>query len=382
MRVLMISKTFCLSTAQRKLEELAKCPGVDLTLVTPPYWQDGGSKQVLEKLYTTGYRMLITPIVLKGHFHTYFYPQLARIMREVRPDLLHIDEEPYNLAAFHAMRLAQHHHIPALFVAWQNIYRDYPAPFHQMESYNYRHARLALAGNLDVAEVLKRKGFHDPIHVVPLSIDPEIYQRNEPRRPRAIGDPFILGYVGRLTEEKGPHLLIEALPGLPAYCRAVFVGNGPMRSTLEELATRLGIAERVTFKNGVPTQDVPREMQQMDAFVLPSLTRPNWMEQFGRVLIESMACETPVIGSSSGEIPRVIGDAGLIFQEGNVQDLSVRVRELLENPALYARLATQGRQRILEHYTNEQVAKKMYTAYQEIVGSKILQGFGVAPPRQ
>src|SRR5436305_9013059 len=98
-------------------------------------------------------------------------------------------------------------------------------------------------------------------------------------------------------------------------------------------------------------------MQKMDVFVLPSLTRPNWKEQFGRVLVEAMACETPVIGSRSGEIPRVIGDAGLLFQEGNVQELAARVRRLLDDPTLYAQLAAQGRQRVLERYTQERIAR-------------------------
>ncbi|HEX9132136.1 MAG TPA: glycosyltransferase family 4 protein [Ktedonobacteraceae bacterium] len=370
MRVLMISKTFVASTSQRKLEELAKCPGIELTLMTPPYWQsDDGSKQVLEPLFTNGYRMIITPMVFNGHFHIYYYPQLKKIMREVRPDIVHIDEEAYNFATFQTMRLARQHKIPALFVAWQNIYRNYPPPFRQLELYNYRHAHLALAGNLDVAEVLKRKGFPGPIHILPLSVDPAIYQRKEPRMPRATGAPFTIGYVGRLVEPKGLTQLIEALPGLPEYCRVVFIGHGPMKSELQALATHLGVANRVTFKDAVPPQHVPREMQQMDVFVLPSLTRPNWMEQFGRVLIEAMACETPVIGSSSGEIPRVIGDAGLIFPEGNARELSARIRQLLDDPDLYAQLATKGRQRVLEYYTQERIAQQIYEAYQEMTSN-------------
>ncbi len=367
MRVLMISKTFVASTSQRKLEELAKCPGIELTLITPPYWQsDDGSKQVLEPLFTSGYRMIITPMVFNGHFHIYYYPQLGKIMREVRPDIVHIDEEAYNVATFQAMRLARKHMIPALFVAWQNIYRNYPPPFRQLELHNYRHAHLALAGNLDVAEVLKRKGFKGPIRILPLSVDPAIYQRSVPRAPRATGAPFTIGYIGRLVEPKGLTQLIEALPGLPEYCRVVFIGHGPMKSELQELSAHLGVANRVTFKDAVPPQDVPREMQQMDVFVLPSLTRPNWMEQFGRVLIEAMACETPVIGSSSGEIPRVIGDAGLIFPEGSAHELSARIRQLLDDPALYTQLATRGRQRVLEHYTQERIAQQIFEAYQEM----------------
>ncbi len=100
--------------------------------------------------------------------------------------------------------------------------------------------------------------------------------------------------------------------------------------------------------------------------VLPSLTRPNWKEQFGRVLCEAMACETPVIGSNSGEIPYVIDDAGLVFQEGNSQELAACVRRLLDDPQLYATLATKGRQRVLENYTQEQIAKQTYEVYLEM----------------
>ena len=371
MRVLMISKTFVASTSQRKLEELAKFHDVELTLLTPAYWQsDDGSKQVLEPLYTNGYRMIITTMVFNGHFHLYYYPQLQKIMREVQPEILHIDEEPYNFATFQAMRIAKHKQIPALFVAWQNIYRDYPPPFHQIERYNYRHSKLALAGNLDVAEVLKRKGFSGPIRILPLSVDSNIYQRTEPRALRASNEPFTIGYVGRLVEPKGLTLLVEALSDLPDFCRVVFIGHGPMKGELEVLARRLNVINRVVFKEAIPPQDVPIEMQKMDVFVLPSLTRPNWMEQFGRVLIEAMACETPVIGSSSGEIPRVIDNAGLIFPEGNAQELIRSIRKLLDDPELYAQLATKGRQRVLEHYTQERIARQIYEAYQEMMGHR------------
>ena len=179
-----------------------------------------------------------------------------------------------------------------------------------------------------------------------------------------------MGYIGRLVEPKGLTLLIEALPDLPDLCQVVFIGHGPMKSELEELAKSLDVANRVIFKEAIPPQDVPLEMQKMDVFVLPSLTRSNWMEQFGRVLIEAMACETPVIGSNSGEIPRVIDGAGLIFPEGNAKELSRSIRKLLDYPELYAQLATKGRQRVLEHYTQEHIAQQIYEAYQEMMGHR------------
>jgi glycosyltransferase involved in cell wall biosynthesis len=373
MRVLMISKALVAGTSQRKLEELAKCPGVELTLVTPPYWQsDDGSKQELERLYTSGYQMIVTNMALNGNFHLHYYPQLSQIMRETRPDIVHIDEEPYNLATYLAMRLAVLQKARALFFTWQNLYRSYPPPFRQFELYNYRHAAMALTGNRAAADVLKRKGYTGEYRVIPqFGFDTEIYSRSVPRVPRAANAPFTIGFIGRLKEEKGLALIVEAISYLPEYCRAVFVGHGPMKTALEEQAARLGVTDRVIFKPGVPTYQVPQEMEQFDVFVLPSLTRSNWMEQFGRVLPEAMSCETPVIGSSSGEIPYVIDDAGLVFPEGDAKALSECVRKLLDNPQLYADLARLGRQRVLENYTQGQIARQTYEVYREILQTPV-----------
>ncbi len=369
MRVLMISKALVAGTSQRKLEEIAKLPDVELTVVTPEYWQsDDGSKQVLERLYTSGYRMIVTPMTLNGNFHLHYYPQLSKIMREIRPEVVHIDEEPYNVATAHAMFLAQQHKAQTLFFTWQNLYRSYPPPFRQLELYNYRYAAAALAGNRDAEHVLRRKGYKGPVHVIPqFGFDTDIYKRSAPRTLRKPDAPFTLGFIGRLKEEKGLPLMVEALTYLPSYCRVVFIGNGPMKSVLEEQATRLGVTERVTFKGGVPTYEVPHEMEQLDTFVLPSITQPNWIEQFGRVLPEAMSCETPVIGSTSGEIPHVIGDAGLVFQESDAKDLAQCVQKLLDDPAFYADLAKRGRQRVLDNYTQEQIARQTYDVYEEML---------------
>ncbi len=373
MRVLMISKALVAGTSQRKLEEIAKLPDVELTVVTPEYWQsDDGSKQVLERLYTAGYRMIVTPMKLNGNFHLHYYPHLGKILREVRPEVVHIDEEPYNVATAQAMFLSQQHKAQALFFTWQNLYRDYPPPFRQLELYNYRHAASALAGNLDAENVLRRKGYKGSVHVIPqFGFDTDIYKRSTPRTPRSPDATFTLGFIGRLKEEKGLPLMVEALTYLPSYCRAVFIGNGPMKSVLEELAARLGVTERVIFKGGVPTYEVPREMEQLDTFVLPSISKPNWIEQFGRVLPEAMSCETPVIGSTSGEIPHVIDDAGLVFKEGDAKELAQCVQKLLDDPAFYADIAKRGRQRVLDNYTQEQIARQTYEVYLEMLGMKV-----------
>jgi len=365
----MLSKALVAGTSQRKLEELARCPGVELTLVTPPYWQhDNGTKQMLEKLYTAGYNMIVTPMARNGNYHLHAYPKLGEIMREVQPEIVHIDEEPFNFATFQAMRLAYHHKARALFFTWQNLYRDYPPPFRQMELYNYKRAAAALAGNREAVDVLRRKGYKKSVHVIPqFGFDTEIYKRSAPRKPRTPGAPFTLGFLGRLVETKGLVTTVEALTHLPDYCQAVFVGDGSMKSVLEAEAARLGVSQRVIIRPGVPTYEAPEILAAFDVHVLPSRTFPNWKEQFGRTLAESMACQTPVIGSDCGEIPYVIGDAGLVFPEGNAPELAARVRQLLDNPQLYTELAARGRQRVLENYTQGQIARQTFEVYQEMM---------------
>ena len=103
-RVLIISKACVVGQYQAKLEAIARDPDIRLTVVVPPEWKDERGTLPLERVHTDGYDLRIEPIALNGHFHLHYYPTLARIMSEVRPELVHIDEEPYNFSTFLAAR--------------------------------------------------------------------------------------------------------------------------------------------------------------------------------------------------------------------------------------------------------------------------------------
>jgi len=90
--------------------------------------------------------------------------------------------------------------------------------------------------------------------------------------------------------------------------------------------------------------------------VLPSHTTANWKEQFGRVLIEAMACRVLAIGSDSGAIPEVIGDDRCVFSEGDVPALAATIERLAADPLLRRALAEAGYQRTLARYSVEQLA--------------------------
>ncbi len=365
MRVLMLSKACLVGIYQRKLEELARQPDVSLKVLVPPSWNDRGGRVPLERVHTQGYDLEAIPIAFNGNYHLHFYPTLARHVRAFRPDIVHIDEEPYNLATWHAMRLSQAAGARALFFTWQNLLRRYPPPFRWMEAYNYRHASYAIAGNQEAVAVLRAKGFAGPVAVIPqFGVDTDRFAPAE----NAPDAPFRIGFIGRMVPEKGVGLLLDAVSAMGGDWRLVYIGEGPTRAELEARVQAMGLASRVAFYPRMPSVEMPTALRQLHALVLPSLSRPNWKEQFGRVLIEAMASGVPVVGSSSGEIPNVIGEAGLVFPEGDAEALRAALVRLRDDGDLWRALATAGRARALAEFTHAQVAQKTYRVYQAMLG--------------
>jgi glycosyltransferase involved in cell wall biosynthesis len=360
MRALIVSKALLSASYRQKLRELSRL-GVDVTAVVPNRWKEGGRLQELEPGMDSTYRIIVADVRFTGHFHAHYYPDLGRVMREERPDVVHLDEEPYNLATFLGVRAACRAGMPSLFFTWQNINRRYPFPFRIMEHYVYRHAAHALAGSEDAKRVLQEKRYPSGITVVPqFGVDPDMF------RPKASTlRNFTVGFLNRLVEAKGPMIALSALAALPSDVRMCMVGDGPLRGDIESAIRATRLENRVALRARIPSTEMPDLLRSLSVVVLPSLTTGNWKEQFGRVLIEAMACGVPVIGSDSGEIPNVIGDAGLIVPEGDAAALADAIRTVQTDVALRASLSRRGRERVLQNFTHAHVAEQTRQAYAE-----------------
>lgn len=368
MRVLMVSKACLVGVYQRKLEEIAAHDDVDLMVIVPPGWRDPAGLVELERLYTNGYQMQVDPIRFNGNFHFHYYPRLKQRLVAFQPDIVHIDEEPYNLATWLAWRQARSVGAKTLFFSWQNLLRAYPPPFSWMEQQVLQGVDYALVGNQASAEVWRAKGYGGPLAVIPqFGVDPTLFQPQETAVfPRA----FTIGAANRrLVPEKGMDLLLRAVAQLPGEWRVRITGEGPEKRPLITLARELGIADRVQFEGTIGSAEMPAFLRQIDVLVLASRTLPNWKEQFGRVLVEAMASGVPVIGSDSGEIPHVIGEAGLIFPEDDEQALLEHLRTLMHDGDARRQLAENGRWRVMAQYTQRQVAEKTVAVYRKMVGS-------------
>ena len=366
MRVLMVSKALVTGVYQKKLEELASQPDIELLAIVPPFWLENRVGTIpLSSMFTNGYEMVVEEMRLNGRHHVHYYPGLGRQMRRFKPDLVHIDEEPYNLVCAQATMLSRRAKALTIFFTWQNLDRLYPPPFSLFERYSYSRASAALAGNEEAKEILRRKGFTKQIEVIPqFGVDPEIFM---PRPRSSERSAFTIGYYGRLVPEKGIDTLIEAVAQLSSV-RAIIVGAGESLAALQEQTRQLGVAERVEFRSPVATEAIPELLAEFDVVVVPSRTRPNWKEQFGRVIIEAMACEVPVIGSDSGEIQHVIGNPDLVFPEGDSRALAACIQTLIDDPERTRQFGIAGRQRVLGYYTQAQVAAATYRVYQGVLG--------------
>jgi len=361
MRIALLSKALVVGAYQRKCEHMAEHAGVELSVLVPERW---GAQRV-ERAHTQGYDLRVLPIRLSGNFHLHHYPTLPAHLRELRPDVFLIDEEPYNFATWMAMRaaLALPKRPRIVFFSWQNLLRSYPPPFRWMEHDVLRRADAGIVGNAESAQVWRAKGFTGPLTVVPqFGVDEDAFTPGPPRDANApFTIPFTVGFAGRLVPEKGVDLLLRALVDAPGVHVRV-LGDGPQRAALAALAQELGVADRVRFEAPLPSTRMPEFYRGLDALVLPSRTLPNWKEQFGRVLIEAMACGVPVIGARSGEIPHVIDDAGLLFPEGDTAALAAHLCALAADPALRAHFAARGRARARAHFTMRAVARATVTA--------------------
>jgi glycosyltransferase involved in cell wall biosynthesis len=363
LKVLIVSKILVVAAYRRKLEEIAAQPEVTrLTAVTGPVWREPGGRHVKfePSAATDAYDLRIEPIWFNGSYHLFVWPWLWRVLREVRPDLVHIDEEPYNLATAHGTWLAKRSGARSLFFTWQNLQRRYPPPFNWFERSVFEHSAFGIAGSQEALQVVRSKGYCGPGAVIPqFGVDPDLFF---PAASPPDGPP-VIGFLARLVEEKGLTVLLDALSGLTGEWRLHVIGKGPLEAAARLRSVQLGIGERITWEPGVASVEIPERMRGFTLLVQPSLTRHHWKEQFGRALMEAMACGVPVIGSSSGEIPQVVGDAGVIVPEGDPLELRHAISRLLADADLRRDLARRGRQRVLDCYTHARIAEQTVSAY-------------------
>ncbi len=235
-----------------------------------------------------------------------------------------------------------------------------PAP-HLIESFNEKvvfplleKAETIIATTRSYAETSPvLSNFLEKVEIVPNAVDTEVFRPCGEKRDEVI-------YVGRLVEYKGLGILIEAMEEVQKKLkvRLVVVGDGEDRSTFENLCRKLGI--EVEFTGRVSREELVRRISRAKVLVLPSFSR---LEAFGIVLLEAMACETPVIASNVPGVGEVASKAGYVFN--SVDELASSITEIVENDALIRKLGRRGRKLVEENYTWDRVSEMVTEIYEK-----------------
>ena len=216
-----------------------------------------------------------------------------------------------------------------------NLIPQFPLP-RRMIRWASMQAQASIGVCSALMDVLRDMGTPaDRLHVMRNGVDLQRFQPQPQEASRSAlglsGSPILLS-VGYLIERKGHHLLLQAMPEILKHyphARLVVVGDGDMRGALLQLARDLQIEAHVTFAGAIAQAELKHWYSAADVFVLAS-SREGW----ANVLLESMACGTPVVATRIWGTPEVVTDerVGLLVDHRNAEAIAAAVSRLLAHP--------------------------------------------------
>jgi glycosyltransferase involved in cell wall biosynthesis len=378
LRVLSIAHTAVRRDAGRKrYKALARKYDIDLTLLVPARWYENG-RWIDADPPQADIRTIISPIRFgragRAGWYLHYYPGLAAIVEALRPDVIHLWEEPWSVVAAHAVWLRNRRWRSTAIVLEvdQNIDRGLPPPFERMRRYTLRHTDHVLGRHPDALSVARSRGYSRAGSIIEYGLDHTVFRpgsREEARAAYAL-DGFTLGYVGRLVPEKGIDDALAALALCHRRISLLILGDGPDRARLMEMSRSLGITDRVRFYPPADAASVARFMNAIDALVLLTRTTSRVREQFGRVIMEAQACGVPVIGSTCGAIPDVIGQGGWIVPEGAPAAAAACFERVADHPEMRRLAAAAGREQACRRFTFDVVADALWLGLDAAVRSR------------
>lgn len=373
LRILAIGHSHVVGTNRAMWRELAHDPDFSITVAAPRFFEGDLRPLVIDpELPDSPLKLVPLDSAWTGWIHGFHYnhEQLRRLMREGKFDIVHAWEEPYIYAGYQIARSLRNTSARFVFRTAQNLLKRYPPPLNYFEKQTLRRAQAWIAGGELVFETMLQRGYpRDRGHIMSLAVDLDTFHPlPTEERQRLLKElkiqPPVLGFLGRLSRDKGLDVLMRAVELLPASqpWHLLFLGGGTYKSKIEAWAKAHGWQDRIHIQL-VRHEDAARHLACMDVLLAPSQTTWHWREQFGRMIVEAFACGVPVIGSDSGEIPFVIADAGRVVSERDPAAWANAIQELLGDTETRRELARRGRERAIQ-YSCPAVAAKFAEFYQ------------------
>ena len=367
------------SQPHRARERALTTAEVDVTLVVPICWPEGGGEEVLS---SESFPIVELPVRRSGDVNRHAYTdstRLARLLRDVSPDVFDIHEEPFSVAARQWLAAAPPD-LPVVMYAAQNLDKRFPPPFSHYERAAHRRVASLYPCSAQAASVARGKGFAGPIEVLPLGYDDAVFF---PGAQSLAEDEVVLALAGRLVPEKGVADAVDVVARVNAArpARLVIVGNGPEEEHARAQAVALGVANRVELVPWQTPAVLAETYRRAHVVLVPSRTTASWVEQFGRVIVEAQASGAVVAGYSSGTIADVAGPPGITVPEGDVDSLARAVAAVLADPADFAHRRDMGIA-LAATRTWAQVAERQVNLYRRVVAGDVPRARLPSSPRR
>lgn len=378
LRVLIVYHAAASFHQKKFCEALARQPGVELHVLGPRIVHDHMFVYEIPNRIEEGGYVLLPGELLGGgaNYAALYRAGFLREIRDFKPDMIHVFQEVHSRLVLQAL-IYRNLFLPKARVVALGYQQIFPDDFFK-RNWKRRIWRWFLNRYLDGAtyansegiERYKQLGLTSPrmelmYWAVPDGLSGTESNTEILRKDLHLGDSFVLAYVGRIVREKGLDTVLMALTKLPTNVRFLIVGDGDYDEKLKNTAVHLGVESRMVWIGKVALEEVAKYLQISDALVVPSETTACWKEQFGNVIAEAMSCGIPVIGSDSGAIPEVIGNAGLIFRERDPDSLIDCVNQVLLDANLRTQLSRRGRERWQVTFSPEAFADRLKRFYLE-----------------
>jgi len=363
-RAVIVSHTYIDPATRGKLRALAGL-GCTLSVAVPARWSPSARGPLLYAAWSNDGGVRIVPIPVtgeRGEAVRWKPRDLHRLLSEFRPDVVHIEAEPWTPAAATASLQAGRLGIPATLFAWESVALPRPLVERWRRRRTLARVRGLVGGNRLAAGLLARERADLPVTVIPqLGLTPPLEVR------RLEHEELCIGFVGRLVPEKGLDTLFRACVKLLGRWTLTVVGSGPSQEQLEALAERLGIASRVTWRGALPPDRFRELWPDLDCLVVPSRTTPQWVETFHAPLVEAMGHGVTLVVSDSGALPELVDTAGLIVPEDDVSGLTAALQHLADAPRERARLGREARLRVITEFVDDAVARRTMEFWERVI---------------
>ena len=370
MKLLVVGNTYLTANNQKKYVEMKRQQeSLVLKILTPefmPHLFKNFTREISPDL-TPQEVISISSYIVRSHM-TYFLDPIhfSKIIREFKPNRVHIEEDPYSVVGVETVFLVRLLWPKAKisFFIWDNLAREPRFPLGAikklLENYGLSRADLVICGNNEGLNLLrsKKRYFGKAVVMPQMGVDSSLQNEGSRLQSRKINEEEIplIGFSGRLIPEKGIIDLLTALSKLRHLnWRLMIMGAGPLEFEINSKWKRL-FGDRLILLGVLSRDEVLAYMRKADIFVLPSCSTKLWKEQFGLVLAEAMLSGIACIGSTCGAIPEVIGSGGLIFKEGDIDSLRSKIEILLLNKQLRIELGIEGKRYAKSRYTNSAVS--------------------------